>query len=322
MAPLLRRIAVPPTIDPANLAGFDPHAPVASLSGKTMGTQWHVRLAIPAGAPPQAQLLARIQARLDGMERALSHWDGQSPLMRFNHAKPGTWCRLAPDLATVLAQALSVARASAGAFDPTIGRLTDAWSLGPNRHAFPPDAVALARARAASGWQRVILEQGWLRQPGGLWLDLSGVAKGHAADAVADLLAQAGLNHALVEVGGECAGRGLRPDGDPWWVDVESPPGLALPPLRVALHQLSMATSGRYLGGHTIDPATGEPCAGSLAATVIHARGGLADAWASALLVRSPADAQAMAAHHGLAARLIDENGAEWLSPALTAMLE
>jgi thiamine biosynthesis lipoprotein len=46
------------------------------------------------------------------MERTLSHWDGQSRLMRFNHALPGTWCRLPGDLAQVLAQGLAVARSS------------------------------------------------------------------------------------------------------------------------------------------------------------------------------------------------------------------
>jgi hypothetical protein len=52
------------------------------------------------------------------------------------------------------------------------------------------------------------------------------VAKGYAADAVADLLARAGIAHALVEVGGECVEAGMRPDGDPWWVDLEAPASL------------------------------------------------------------------------------------------------
>jgi thiamine biosynthesis lipoprotein len=254
------RIAVPPAIDPACLAGFDPQAPVIALSGLTMGTQWQVRLAHVAGAPSAQALRAQIQARLDRMERTLSHWDGLSRLMRFNRAAPGTWCRLPGDLAQVLAQGLAVARASQGAFDPAIGRLTDAWSLGPNRHAAPPDAATLNAARAASGWQRLVMAEGWLAQPGGLWLDLSAIAKGHAADAVADLLADLGLRHALVEVGGECTGRGMRPDGDPWWVDVESPPGTTLAPLRVALHQMGMATSGRYLGDHTSILPAGSRC--------------------------------------------------------------
>ncbi|MFC3673460.1 FAD:protein FMN transferase [Novosphingobium pokkalii] len=321
------RIAVPPAIDPACLAGFDPHAPVIALSGLTMGTQWQVRLAHPSGvhilgAPSTEALGAQIQARLDRMERTLSHWDGQSRLMRFNHALPGTWCRMPGDLAQVLAHGLAVARASQGAFDPAIGRLTDAWSLGPNRHAAPPDVATLRAARAASGWQRLVMAEGWLAQPGGLWLDLSAIAKGHAADAVADMLADLGLRHALVEVGGECTGRGMRPDGDPWWVDVESPPGTTLAPLRVALHQMGMATSGRYLGDHTLDPASGQPVFGALAATVLHAHCALADAWASALLVSPFPAAQALAEQHDLAVRLVCATGQEWLSPALRTMLE
>ncbi|MDR6513118.1 thiamine biosynthesis lipoprotein [Novosphingobium capsulatum] len=316
------RLAVPTAIAPDSLAGFDPAAPIITLSGLTMGTRWQVRLAHPAGSADRAALHALIQARLDRMERALSHWQPGSLLMRFNRAAPGTWLHVDEDLAGVLHHALAVARASHSAFDPAIGRLTDAWSLGSRRHSAPPDSATLAAASTASGWQRLILEHAWLRQPGGLWLDLSGVAKGYAADAVADLLAAQGLRHALVEVGGECTGRGLRPDGDPWWVDVESPPGANLAPLRMALHQLSTATSGSYLGLHTIDPATGQPGRGHGAATVLHRHGAMADAWASALIVMAPAQAHAVAVRENLATRLVDPSGGEWVSPALAAMME
>jgi hypothetical protein len=70
---------------------------------------------------------------------------------------------------------------------------------------------------------------GRLRQPGGLSLDLSGIAKGYAADALADLLAGMGVAHGLAEVGGELAGRGFMPDGQPWWVELENPPGTSCP---------------------------------------------------------------------------------------------
>jgi thiamine biosynthesis lipoprotein len=316
------RLAVPPAIDSESLAGFDPKASVVTLAGKTMGTQWRVLLAHSPEETATAGLAARIQALLDRLERTLSHWDRQSLLMRFNLAAPGTWIQTSGDLAAILKQGLTVARASHGAFDPAIGRLTDAWSLGPTRHGNPPDEARLAAARLASGWQRLVLADGWLFQPGGLWLDLSGIAKGFAAQTVADLLASDGVCHVLVDVGGECTGRGLRPDYDPWWVDMESPPGLPLPPLRVALHQLSMATSGAYLGGHTIDPATGAPASGMLAATIIHAQGAMADAWASAMMALPPPEARDLAMRQNLAARLVDDSGQEWLSPMLHAMVQ
>lgn len=318
------RIAVPARLGAAVLDAFDPDAAVADFGGATMGTWWRVRLALPAGRAVDP-LRAAVQARLDGLVAQLSHWDAGSDLSRYNAASAGSWLDLPPDFAAVVAGALDIAAQSGGAFDPAIGRLTDLWSLGPNRHAAAPDVGAIADALALSGWDRIAFDGDppRLHQPGGLWLDLSGIAKGYAADILADLLGEMGLRHVLVEVGGEYAGRGIRPDGDPWWVELETPPALPLPPFRIALHQLAVATSGDYLrGAHAIVPSTGLPAFHtSVSVSVVHASGMAADGWASALGVLEANAARAMAERERLAVRLIGRDGSEWLSPALAAML-
>ncbi len=322
------RIAVPP-VDPRALAGLDPAARVADLGGETMGTYWRVRLAAPP-ACDLAALRGAVEARLAAIVDQMSHWQPDSLLSRFNRAPAGSWTALPADFAAVVAAGLALAERSEGAFDPAAGRLTDLYGLGPNPASAPPDASALAAVLAVSGWARLAYDAPAqrLRQPGGLWLDLSGIAKGHAVDAVADLLAGQGLRHALVEIGGECVGRGLRPDGDPWWVDLETPPGLAgLPPLRIALHQCAVATSGNYVrGDHTLDPRTGQPVRNGIAsASVLHANAMQADAWATALTVLGPEAGARTAEREGLAARLVvagEGGAAEWLSPALLRMME
>lgn len=320
------RFAVPP-LDPAALAGLDPAARIVDLAGETMGTSWHVRLA----APPVLDLPGlngAIQTRLDHLVEQMSHWLETSLLMRFNHARSGSWTSLPDDFARVIAASLTIAEQTDGAFSPAVGRLTDLHGLGPNVRTGLPGAADLAAALGASDWRRLAFDgpARRLRQPGGLWLDLSGVAKGYAVDAVAALLGAHGVRHALVEIGGECVGRGMRPDGDPWWVELETPPGLALPPIRVALHQLAVATSGNYVrGDHTLDPRTGQPVRnGIVSASVIHASAMLADAWATALTVLGPDEGAAFAAREGLTARLViaeDDAAREWLSPELERMV-
>lgn len=321
------RIAVPP-IEAAALAGLDPGARIAELSGETMGTYWRVRLAALPGSDLMA-LGEAIQGRLDGLVAEMSHWDDTSLLRRFDQAPAGSWTDLPADFATVIEAGLAIAERSGGAFDPAIGRLTDAYGLGPRARTDAPSDAELADARAVSGWQRLAYDESAhrLRQPGGLWLDLSGIAKGLAVDAVAALLAARGLLHCLVEIGGECVGRGMRPDGDPWWVDLETPSGLRAQPIRVALHQLAIATSGNYVrGDHTLDPRSGRRVMNGVASvSVLHARAMEADAWASALTVLGLEGGAALAVREGLAARILMQDGAmtrEWLSPALLAMLE
>jgi thiamine biosynthesis lipoprotein len=232
---------------------------------------------------------------------------------------------LPPDFAEVMARGLAIAEATGGAFDPAIGRLVDLWGFGPVPAAVAPDTAALEAARAASGWRRL----GWsdgdrrLSQPGGVALDLSGIAKGFAVDAVASTLARLGVGHALVEIGGELVGRGVRPDGQPWWVDLETPPGIDVAPLRIALHGLAVATSGDYRRGrHTIDPRTGRSTDNGVVSVSVIAAGALtADAWATALTVLGPDAGIALATERGIAARIVVAAGGERLTPALEAML-
>ena len=307
------------------LIGHDPKAPIALLSGETMGTRWSARIAAPAGFD-RAGVEGAIVARLAGLVEAMSHWEPESLLCRFNRARAGSWTALPPDFAHVMARGLAIAEESGGAFDPAIGRLVDLWGYGPPGPCPPPAPAGIATARAMSGWRRLAWdgEARRLRQPGGLALDLSGIAKGHATDALSALLTARGLRHHLVEIGGELVGRGMRPDGDPWWVDLETPPVLAadIAPLRVALHDLAVATSGDYVrGAHTIDPRTGDPVANGVRAVSVIAGNALdADAWASALTVAGAEQGLALADRLGLAARFVTDSG-ERLSRAMEAML-
>jgi len=320
------RLALPLAIDPAALQGWRPGAPVLDLRGETMGTTWHIRLAAPDGLD-RAALDAAIAARLEDILAQMSHWRADSVLGRFNRAPGGSWTALPGDFVQVLEAALAVFERSSGAFDPAIGALVDAWGFGPEPVTTPPDEVTLEPLRACSGALRLAFDPDGarLRQPGGLRLDFSGIAKGFAVDALGAVLLAHSCRHALVEIGGELLGLGLRPDGDPWWVDLETP-AFGVAPLRVALHQLAVATSGDYVRGrHTIDPRSGQPVEHALAVSVIHRSAMLADAWATALCVLPPPEMQALARRESLVVRALMRKGlqvAEWISPALGIMLE
>ena len=179
-------------------------------------------------------------------------------------------------------------------------------------------------------------------QPSGIHLDLSAIAKGYGVDAVVASLQQAGVAHALVEVGGELRGLGMKAGGQPWWIQLENPPvcdgGLAaLPQTVIALHGVSVATSGDYRRfyfasgacssarySHTIDPRSGEPIRHGLAAvTVVHPDCWAADAISTALNVLGADRGLHFAVEHGIAARFVQRVGdgyVERLSPALEAL--
>lgn len=319
------RLAVPLQLDAGCFADWRQDAPVVELGGETMGTTWRLRLAAPEGFDRAATAQA-IAARLDEIVAQMSHWRTDSVLGRFNAASPDRWTSLPPDFAGVMTAALAIAEVSGGAFDPAIGALVNIWGYGPVAVQEAPTPAQVELARQHSGFRklRFDLERQCLRQPGSLHLDLSGIAKGFAVDALAALLRERGCNHFLVEIGGELAGSGLRPDGDPWWVDLETPtPDVA--PLRLALHQLAVATSGDYVRGrHTLDPRSGWPVEHAMAVSVVHRSAMLADAWATALSVEPPTAMRVLATRESLAVRALIRGAGgtrEWISPELERLM-
>jgi len=324
----LVRVLVPHALE-ARAPALGGH--VHALVGRTMGTTWSVRFVGPRTLRPEPVTQA-IQRELDEVVAQMSPWEPDSDITHFNRAPAGSWQVLPSAFFEVLQYGLTVARDSAGAYDPTAGALVGAWGFGPTgRHDepgfAPPSPTEAAAARALSGWHRIEVDASThrVRQPGGVQLDLSAIAKGYAVDRVGRMLAQRfGFDDALVEVGGELCGNGLKPDGQPWWVALESAPQLRdgawsvdadLPQTRIALHRLSVATSGDYRrffqrGGthypHTIDPRSGQPIGHGLAlVTVLHESCMAADALSTALTVLGPTDGPAWAEQRGIAALFV-----------------
>lgn len=278
---------------------------VHRCAGSTMGTSWSVNVVVSPVTNISA-LAHCIEQELNLVVMQMSTWENNSDLSRFNRAAACSWETLPREFFDVLQTALEVAEESKGAFDPTAGPLVNLWGFGPviryQEDDFCVPAVdAIEAARRLCGWQRIRLDAASQKayQPGGIYVDLSAIAKGFAVDRIANRLEQLGYTSYLVEIGGELRGSGIKPDAQPWWVMLEQPPGDNSDETVIALHGLSVATSGDYRRwhnadsglryAHTIDPRTGWPVNHGVASvTVLHKSCMLADAWSTALNVLGP----------------------------------
>lgn len=302
-----------------------------------MGTTWSVKF---VGSPTSRQTMQRIvPLALDRVIAQMSPWESESDTSRFNRLPLNEWQTLPPELDRVMDSAIRIARESDGAYDPTIGALVDLWGFGPSgpRHA-PPEADDIAIHHRTCGWQQLEHDDathGMRRHNTGL-IDLCGIAKGFAVDLVAETLREHGIHHALVEIGGELRGHGVKPDGSPWWVEIDRSSAILAEAesMLVALHDLAIATSGcerSFISNgqhfsHTLNPRTGYPIMnGMITATVLHRSCMEADAYATALMVLGPDAAIDFAVAHDLAALILfrrdDGSIIERTTPALDAML-
>ncbi len=330
-----RHVLVPPEL-PSR--GLRRGGEVVQLCGETMGTTWRLAYRDRTGSDV-ACVTRAVQAVLDAVVAQMSTWHSGSDICRYNAAPPDSWLTLPAAFATVLERAYDVAERSAGAFDPTIGPLVELWGFGSaaSGHRVPGDGE-IAEARTRVGWQRATFdaERGRILQPGGVGLDLSSIAKGFGVDEMARCLQALGLDSYLCEIGGELRGCGCKPDGSPWWVRLEVPPGLvpAQHDSVIALCGKAVATSGNYVRafdqggrsyGHTIDPRTGRPVNHALLAVAVVADDCMtADALATAILVLGPDAGLAWATRETVAARLViaHSDGARLAyTPALSAYL-
>jgi thiamine biosynthesis lipoprotein len=168
------------------------------------------------------------------------------------------------------------------------------------------------------------------KRSGGIYVDLSGWAKGYAVDKVAALLDRNELSNYLVEIGGELRVRGHNAERLKWAVAIETPSTtrrLAHSVLR--LTDVGVATSGDYrnyfehegkLYSHTIDARSGRPVSHALAAvTVVNASAAYADAMATALLVLGPGEGPQRAEELNIAACFLIRNDTRFDTVTTTA---
>jgi thiamine biosynthesis lipoprotein len=207
---------------------------------------------------------------------------------------------------------------SDGLFDITSGVLRRAWDFkrSPPR---VPSVEALAAACALIGWTRVDWSDERVSLPtAGMELDFGGIGKEYAADRAAAMLRDAGIAHALVNLGGDVRAIGPRADGTPWRVAIRHPRDPEAIVETMLVDDEAVATSGDYeryveVDGrrycHILDPRSGMPVGHWQSASVVAPLAILAGSYATIAMLtreRAPEFLDAQRVRY----RLIDKDGA------------
>ncbi|MRJ41141.1 MULTISPECIES: FAD:protein FMN transferase [Idiomarina] len=309
------------------------HAPQQlAVSGKTMGTTYHISYvtANPQHSPEQVK--QRVDAVLEQVNSQMSTYDPQSELSLFNSRQTTEPVVISRSLETVIRRALEIANETDGVLDVTVGPLVNLWGFGPlAKPERKPTEAELQAMLEEVGYQHVHVENHQLRKAKPeIYIDLSTIAKGYGVDRVAVLLEQMEITNYLVEIGGEMRTRGTKPGNQPWRIAIEKPVTSERSVQRVIEPgDAGIATSGDYRNyyeedgvrySHIIDPRTGYPIQHNLVSVTVVAPTSMdADAYATALTVMGPERALAFAEQKGLAVLLISREAEGFKEESSTA---
>ncbi|EFO80732.1 ApbE family lipoprotein [Oscillochloris trichoides DG-6] len=290
------------------------------------------------------QMLALIDNDDEAAASALQHvpeWfaDWEAVLSRFRsdseitllNADAGFWVPLSETLWSVLQAALEAAQRSAGVVVPTILHALHAVGYTRDFAAGPQMSAAPIRITPAPDWRQIEVEASLraVRLPEGVQIDLSGIAKGWAADQTVQRLAAYGPT--LVDAGGDIAVSGPMASGHPWLIGVDDPfnPGTALGML--SLSAGGVATSGRDYRRwqtaegwqhHIIDPRSGRPAqSNALTATAVAPSAQAAEVAAKLIFILGDAGLEHVAQWPGHAGMLLRDDGSQSATPGWAGYL-
>lgn len=294
-----------------------------------MGTLVEIRAegAVRGDLKRAADAAYREMARL---ARIMSHYDSSSVVSEINRQAGIRPVPAPPELIEVLKMAREVSRATAGAFDVTVGTL--GWRFDP-RDPVIPDADALAARRERVNYRDVILDEArgevFLRRRG-MRLDLGGIAKLYILHAGMNVLRHHGVESALIDGGGDVEVMGAARER-PWRIGIRHPRERDTLLGVIELRRGFVVSSGDYERyferrgrryHHVLDPRTGRPAEGMAHVTLVGRTLEQVNGYSAALMVFGYDRARALIERRpGLEGLLIAGDGRTWASPMLRRRL-
>ena len=298
---------------------------------RAMGTDVEV---LAVGADGDAMATLRSLA-VDALERREARWSRFRPtseLCRLNDT-PGVPVVVSSDTFAVIARAVEAWRETGGRYDPTVLAALRAAGYDRDFDAVARTGTDVHEPAPVPGCADIELDSlvSAVRLPPGVALDLGGIGKGSAADAVsAELLDAAvpGVRGVLVNLGGDLRARGEAPVPHGWVVEVDDPLGTGRTGL-LAFVEGAIATStklrrawtrGERSLHHLIDPRTGEPAESGLASvTVVAGEAWRAEVLAKAAFVGGRDDGARLVEAAGATGLLVTDDGEVVELPGLAA---
>ena len=243
---------------------------ILTRSFRAMGSDCEFQLCFGGGSDSQF-IFKCLQEELERLESKYSKFRKDSLLSQINLGKE---VNIDNETISLLEHAFNCFEQSEGLFDVTAGRLNSLWDFKKKK---VPSQEEISYALSVTDFSKVSWNNGILSMPAGMNIDFGGVVKEYAADTLAVLAKKFGVQYGLINLGGDIAIAGNKPDGIAWKVGITDPRGTETEIASIDIFSGGLATSGDYKRyfiyegkrySHILNPKTGFPCAGLRAVSV------------------------------------------------------
>ena len=243
---------------------------ILTRSFRAMGSDCEFQLCFGGGSDSQF-IFKCLQDELERLESKYSRFRKDSLLSQINLGKE---VNIDNETISLLEHAFNCFEQSEGLFDVTAGRLNSLWDFKKKK---VPSQEEISYALSVTDFSKVSWNNGILSMPAGMNIDFGGIVKEYAADTLAVLAKKFGVQYGLINLGGDIAIVGNKPDGIAWKVGITDPRGTETEIASIDIYSGGLATSGDYKRyfiyegkrySHILNPKTGFPCAGLRAVSV------------------------------------------------------
>lgn len=234
-------------------------------------------------------------ARMEEIEKEASIFDEEGEAFQLN--RDGYLEAPSDDLLRLITMSLEFSQLTDGCFDITVQPLLELWQAG-----LWEENEAVQQSRINETLRFVGCDKLGIKDDtiyftmGGVKITLGGIAKGYAVDEALEVIKGMGIEHALVNAGGDMATLGSKPKGELWLIALVNPDDTSQSLANFSLSGKAIATSGNYeryfdpekKAHHIINPKTGYSAEECISVTVIAGSATWADALATSVFVMGP----------------------------------
>ena len=240
--------------------------------------------------------LSESEAEIKRIDAMLSTGDPDSEISRLNESGS---CEVSEETFALIKRARETGIETGKVFDISVYPVMKAWGFTDKNYRVPGkeeledilENVDVSEVTLDEKTHTVSLGRD-------MAIDLGGIAKGYTSDRITEIMKENGIEHALINLGGNVQVLGKKPDGSDWRVAVIDPEDLEKYAGGVEVSDKAVITSGGYQRYfekdgeryfHIIDVTDGYPARnGLISATIVSSDGTLADALSTSLFIMGP----------------------------------